>query len=157
MVEEAWDEATSSFPSGRHPENSPHYEGRAAILYMSVELSDEDLGDPPDTAPPVNASLQQALGQYAVCVGMDYVKLQDEGRVTVGVKKVILNARQTHAKLTNWMLNSKFGLLFLRILNPHYKCTSTYFVINSNFSNKITLCYNYWIQSLYIYSLIVAL
>jgi hypothetical protein len=106
VIEEAWDEATSSYPTGRYPDNSPHYEGRAAVLYMSEELSDEDLLNPPKTAPDVNVTLQQKLGIFAVCAGMDYVKIQEDGRVSVGVKKIVLDARQAHAKLNDWMENS---------------------------------------------------
>ena len=78
-VLEAWDEATSENPSGRHDDDSLYKAGRAATLTLANDLGLE--GD-------LDTVTLERLGQLAVCAGFDLVRRADgESRLEVAVSE----------------------------------------------------------------------
>ena len=73
IVHEAWDEANSDFPSGRSSMDTLHRQG----LELEISMSEEETEESDD-------SLYMELASLAVCVGFEYVKI-NEANKTVSV------------------------------------------------------------------------
>ena len=96
IVHEAWDEPTSLNPNGEHGNTSLHYEGRAAVVSVSTNVTIAAENDP---------ELSPRLQSLAVCAGFPYVSSEDERHlVHVAVKE----EEPTHIKRkTNVLADSK--------------------------------------------------
>lgn len=69
IVHEAWDEATSDFPNGRSSMDTLHRHGLELEISMSEEASEES-----------DDSLYMELASLAVCVGFEYVKINEANK-----------------------------------------------------------------------------
>lgn len=84
-----YDEPTFQNQQGRHGPKSQHYEGRAAWLTITNELTEDEMANPPPDAPPPDQTkeVMDRLGQLAVCAGFPYVqpKKQSSGEKFIHV------------------------------------------------------------------------
>lgn len=86
IVHEAWDEPDSQYPNGRNALDSLYTSGQEAEISISEPILEDEIITQRDYGS--DNSLLHQLASLAVCIGMEYVKINsDSNTISVAVRK----------------------------------------------------------------------
>lgn len=86
IVHEAWDEPDSQYPNGRNAPDSLYTSGQEAEISISEPILEDEIITQRDYGS--DNSLLHQLASLAVCIGMEYVKINsDSNTISVAVRK----------------------------------------------------------------------
>lgn len=85
IVHEAWDEPDSQYPNGRNSPDSLYTSGQEAEISISETIPEDEIITQRDYSS--DNSLLDQLASLAVCIGMEYVKINsDSNTISVAVR-----------------------------------------------------------------------